>query len=1117
MEEQPTSEAKVKEVEFSQAKLDEAKAKAQSAKVVEVKLMAMPIAVFMALVAMLGAVTAYRAALAEQDTLRFERRLQQGEMLEFVHRQELLSKVASLTRYENLARLHTAAADADQKPPEKPEAPDRRRDALKNLLAEEAAAQVRSLQPFLNYFAVDQPYDLEPSIAMHSAIWLRALGFDTVWDGPAKDGSFPSIWEKLAKDVERGHDKVMNLAEAVVLFVVALAFLTFAQLSRIHPQREKVLAWIGGVLALSGLILAWAFDHGSWKDFLQFTAGFGVLAILSAPFARKFAEKAKEEEKASREKPRDPSDRVEEECIEDEADEPVHPAEVEPSLFAGVRLHFAPVAHEFGRFVISLIAISAVLSALSGFFYSRAAVKSSQAISAALENQAELFRTNSVQATRWDRTVGKVATAENLHLRYEAARQRLELAEEQPALLSVKDAQDQMEARKAALQSFEKKEPAAHKLMTGDLGPEKDVHFPWKMVMSDSYDSAKALARWSANNEMGLGYQREATTFLALLTLFAIALYLLGQALGMGRTSAAYILVVFACALVSAGILRGLYISVADRAINLQPAPAECGQPGHLPKDKLIDLSSEHFARGWVLYQSSPDDPLELAKAAQEFHCAVKIRPNFGAANLYFALATHGANTPQLNEGGYVSLMSKQALHDVSQAEEKASATLTEQGFAPPVVLVGDNGFDTYADGIVRGDRKAVESGKKATLAAIELDKDDPVVRFNLGLAQLAEGKKQEAMETYRQAIAMVNPEKKASAPSGAAIIGGAITDLEVFRRYCEDLNQADYCKQFADTDLPRLKSQMVAAAWPFSEGRTLATSGIKLTDLRLWGSAAHLSWSAHIESVPLNSDGKPQDTVAVLWYAFSPESQWGAWRVLPAISERVNPAFYAHGHPSLLYSVLRASDGRICVAGGRYRAEFYIDGDLAASQEVMLNEETLQPQVFPDLNVALCRPPSWQRWQSGDPDADAVWTRGYMDDSKSHGVFLFTFFDPQLDDDAGTEGKALRRAESILQKEGFAPEASTVHPLDDCNGLRSSTGELMAAFSDSEGSSLEKAWITHEGLGKQELVNVVAVIHKQPNETAANQDLSQSQTRQDCEILLSGTTVRTPQPPAVD
>src|SRR5664280_1391125 len=638
---------------FEAAKLSEAKAK--KAKAAEAKLMSISIAMVMAVVAMLGAVTAYRAALAEQETLRFERRLQQGEMLELVKRQELLSKFSSRTRYENSADLHSPAADGDREEAGKLAAPNRRQAALKKLQAEEEADHVRAIQPYLDYFYVDHPYDLEASIAMHSANWLRNIGFDTVWEAPAEDGSFPSIWEKLEKDVGRGQDKVMHLARAVVLFVVALALLTFAQLSHNTPKREKALAWIGGVLALAVLIMAWGADPGSWKAFAGFGVGFALLWLLGAPLARRFRFKARAEAEESSPSPGRVSPAN---SAEGEEDEPVHPAEVDPALFAGMRLHTAPVAHKFGRFVICMIAVSAVLSALSGFFYSSAAVASSEAISAALENQAELFRMNSVQVTVWNYMVGRVATAEGHRLRAEAARQRLELAKEEPDLLSQKDATDLVK-----LKTFENEYPEVHKLMIGPLGPEQDVHFPGKMVISQSsHGPAKAFAQWSANNEKSLGYQKKASTFLALLTLFAIALYLLGQALGMGRTSAAFILVLFACALVFAGVMRGLFISFADKAIALQPASAECRLPGYSDRD-LVELAAEHYARGEVLYEGSWDDPVELAKAAKEFGCAAQIRPKFALANFYFALATHRANTPQLNESAFVSLISKKALH----------------------------------------------------------------------------------------------------------------------------------------------------------------------------------------------------------------------------------------------------------------------------------------------------------------------------------------------------------------------------------------------------------------------------------------------------------------------
>ena len=367
-------------------------------------------------------------------------------------------------------------------------------------------------------------------------------------------------------------------------------------------------------------------------------------------------------------------------------------------------------------------------------------------------------------------------------------------------------------------------------------------------------------------------------------------------------------------------------------------------------------------------------------------------------------------------------------------------------------------------------------------------------------------GDEKEALDTYQQTIALGDPGKAPFVTNNAAVIGGAITDLDVFRQYCTGLNNAAYCKQFETADLPKLKSEFVTAAWPPAKGRTLAGSGIKLIGLDLTGTAGELGWSADLKNVPLDAAGKPQDTLAVLWYAYSPD--WMAWRVLPAISGKVKPELYADGHPSLLYSVLQASDARLCLQSGIYRAEFYVDGELAGGKQVIVDNESLKPVMFPDLDVALCHPATWKRWQSKDPDA--VWTRGYIEDGNNRGAFVFSFFDPQQDGEEETRARALRRAENILHNEGIAPQPVAARPLYDCTGLHRHTGETMAAFTDGGGTSLAKAWTTSQGL-----VNVIAVVDK--NLDAAALDIQPPaqppaqpppQARQDCEILLSATTV---------
>ena len=212
--------------------------------------------------------------------------------------------------------------------------------------------------------------------------------------------------------------------------------------------------------------------------------------------------------------------------------------------------------------------------------------------------------------------------------------------------------------------------------------------------------------------------------------------------------------------------------------------------------------------------------------------------------------------------------------------------------------------------------------------------------------------------------MALGEPGKAPFVTNDAAVIGGAITDLDVFRQYCSGLNHAAYCKQFESTDLPKLKSEFVTAAWPFAEGRTLANSGIKTDRTSSDRIGRRVGLERPRGKPSEDSGGKPQDTVAILWYAYSPE--WKAWRVLPAISERVKPEFVrATAIPTCFIPCCAPAMARICMQSGSYRAEFYVDGELAGfAGNHPRPTRILRPEMFPDLDVAVCRPASWKRWQ---------------------------------------------------------------------------------------------------------------------------------------------------------
>ncbi|MBV9670367.1 MAG: hypothetical protein JOZ43_05365, partial [Acidobacteriales bacterium] len=425
-------------------------------------LMSTSIAIIMAVVAMLGAVVAFRAASAEQETTRVERMVQHGVMLEIARRQDYLSR---LDHYETFTARSTslhANAERDLEHAQK----DPSRAGLFSLSAQLDFALIGVLQPYRDYFYVNTGASLEQGLRSRTAADLREYGFNTKWQQPKestpKTARLPSIWSNLQSQVEHWRSKVIILSASVVAFVIALCCFTFAQLNHQQPLREKLLLrtgiafaaaafivaalidvfvgdyarqralvpaavvalfalalcwftlervkheqqheplnpWIGVLISCAGFLVTYLEGlQSAWMLFLPL-AGFGALAQFGRKLSERFRFGANEE------------------------DEPIHPAEVEPTLFAGMRLHTAPVAHRFGRTIIAMIAITAVLSAISGFLYSRSASKSAEYAGEALENQSEMFQERSRTGTAFFKAAEELSTIQEVMVRYEAAMQR---------------------------------------------------------------------------------------------------------------------------------------------------------------------------------------------------------------------------------------------------------------------------------------------------------------------------------------------------------------------------------------------------------------------------------------------------------------------------------------------------------------------------------------------------------------------------------------------------------------------------------------------------------------------------------------------------------------------
>src|ERR1700686_1573621 len=401
------------------------------------------IAIAMAVVAMLGAVAAFRTALAEQDTSRFERRLDQGKMLALASRQELLDKMALGVRLKSRHDLHLAEAHNAQKEAQEVGPRLSAKASALNLKAQEELAVAKSVVPYLNFsnpypFDLSNPYvendlfseDAEDKMAQGLADNLRNQGFGTIWQPTSHD-----IWQNLKDDIDRGRTKVTHLAGAVLVFVVALALFTFAQLKHATPRRERVLTRAGYGIALLGITSTLWSDPDAWRNFLFYVAGFCFLALIGFLLSKKIAFGGRTEE-----------------------DEPIHQSELEPTLFPGVRLHFAPVQHGFGRFVIVAIAVSAMLSAGAGYLYSKAATSSGSAASDAFEEQENLFKSSSRLRALVYLKLGHLAIAQEYQIRLQAAQQRLNFAQQRIAGFNEKDATAQIALWKRLLEGLKKKQ-----------------------------------------------------------------------------------------------------------------------------------------------------------------------------------------------------------------------------------------------------------------------------------------------------------------------------------------------------------------------------------------------------------------------------------------------------------------------------------------------------------------------------------------------------------------------------------------------------------------------------------------------------------------------------------
>jgi hypothetical protein len=1048
-------------------------------------------AMVMAVVAIFGAVTAFQAGKAELDASLHERMLEHGQLLELKYWQEYLYDLSQYNKYWATSDLHYQESYNRRL-----NAEDLRRNhdlagaALQDLYSQQRSAMGKSQIPFYKNFTnlglVYQDTKVFPAAKIQLAIANTLAGFGFETNGPQQCSvENAGIWNGLECEIRAAQGRVKRLAVSVVLLVMSLALFTFAQLYRDKPRVMIWLLRLACVTAIAGILLSVWGDLDSWKVFGRYSLVIAVLMILGYWLST--------------------TSRIKEFFLLDkelEDDEVVHAGEIGPHSYCAEHVHVGLDKHRFHVWIVAAIAITASLSALDGVLYSVAGIHQSQTAGEALRYQMEMVKSSTRRTAQNNQMLQEFADGQEYRAQFRAGQQRLDLAQNRVPGADIEDGKLAMEP----WQDFT--EQPDHKSLTASLdgpqGPDSDAFFPRQLMAKDLTIEQTDFAKWDGKNEISLAWSKASTRYLRALTLFAIALYLFGQALSMGRTQEAFIL--FCCGSFLA--LAGLCWMAGVTYFNLR-----------IPRGDKVEQAAILYGQGMEKFRAA-GTPEQYGEAVKDFQHSLNARPTFALANYYLALALSNQMTPQ--KEGYQSLHLKQSLQEIVDKEEDAIVALGNENLTPPMDFLLDHGYDSTDLGLTQRQRDRVEHGIVEEQKALGRDSTNTMLLFNTGMALLADGpqRKSEGLKTYDQGFDSLK-----SAGNRPGLAAGVITDLEILRKYCFALNTATYCDEI-DREVKKQKSRMSIAGWMPTDWSAPANAGnSQISDVNLFASPAGLGWEAR---VPMDLS---DNSLVVVWYACDtayPERRacdsatldtetgdgnWGVWWVLPGISGRVLPADLldiSDGKKYAFKSSLQSSSVNSCLPPGEFRAEFYLNGqplDLGSNGRISFGQASshtdslYKSAILRDLDLEMCYPSDWVTWTSKDkPDPGLM--AGYFAPDRSSGAFLFSYYYPTPD--AQTSGSVrsalVEKSLKSLASEGFISHGvMSPEPLS-CTGYLEDSSISRVRYRSAEGSVLAKVWFANDGIAH------VGLVFRRDSEAQASQESAVTgiPDHQSCDVFAS-------------
>jgi tetratricopeptide (TPR) repeat protein len=537
---------------------------------------------------------------------------------------------------------------------------------------------------------------------------------------------------------------------------------------------------------------------------------------------------------------------------------------------------------------------------------------------------------------------------------------------------------------------------AARRTETPDISrgarasPERDPYFPSRLLAENERRGTYLAALRDARNELSSEWGKRGAIFIAILTLLAVALYLFGFSLTPQGRHMRGVFAAFGAVFLVVGVIFGPMQAI-------------------FPPSAAPDEAAQRYADA-RLAALTASRPAEYAAAVEELDEAIRLRPGFARAYLDRTEVRLAAASPQATS--FLSL----APADVLKAGIRDLRKARELGLDTPSVA-GNLAFELLALGLQTGRHDHVDESIELTQGAIEADRREPLLRFNLGAALLAAGRRDESEEAYRIALKMMIRQSNSSSRLVAARattlragwVSGALTDLEMVARHRGI--------QFAD-DVRAMKELIVGSDFRGSVGPP-RSKGF-LAGVALAAGPGYLQFGVQANNrLPLR-----RAWLSTHWYRREPGLGWSHLEGVSgtcAHDQEVECKLIP-GERGTYVGFVTYPDHTFpsrCLPPGEYRVELYDNGRLVGEAHGRSTERAFVGFRDKDAGVVGCRPRGWTASRLGGSRL----IRGYADADRGSGLYVARLNNPIAAGGADTRA-GLHAIERLLERVSSASGA---------------------------------------------------------------------------------------------